>query len=154
MQIPPATCINKVPSDPSASKEDRAGGDAQSAPAGCSDIPFLSPAMYGGICICVLLAALSVSSLGQQPAGSHDGSPVAAELQQSLTEPHRHSRAPSSAGPLKPAPRLDGSFEQRATIGALLAKYLQQAWKGTARLLPLWHGISFRDAPHTNPAII
>lgn len=110
--------------------------------------------MYGGICICVLLAALSVSSLGQQPAGSHDGSPVAAELQQSLTEPHRHSRAPSSAGPLKPAPRLDGSFEQRATIGALLAKYLQQAWKGTARLLPLWHGISFRDAPHTNPAIV
>lgn len=102
--------------------------------------------MYGGICICVLLAALSVSSLGQQPAGSHDGSPLVAELQQSLTEPRRHSRSPSSAGPLKPAPRLDGSLEQRATIGALLAKYLQQARKGTAQLLPLWHGVSFRDA--------
>ncbi|POI24307.1 hypothetical protein CIB84_011944 [Bambusicola thoracicus] len=105
--------------------------------------------MYGGICICVLLAALSVSSLGQQPAGSHDGSPLAAELQQSLTEPHRHSRAPSSAGPLKPAPRLDGSFEQRATIGALLAKYLQQARKGsTGRFSVLGNRVQSIDPTH------
>lgn len=87
--------------------------------------------MYSGICICVFLAVLSASSFGQQTAGSHNGKPLAAELEQSLTEYHRHVRAPSSAGPLKPVLRLDGSMEQRANIGALLAKYLQQARKGT-----------------------
>lgn len=90
-----------------------------------------SPAMYGGICICVFLAVLSVSSFGQQTVGSHNGNPLAAELEQSLTEHHRHVRAPSSAGPLKSVSRLDGSIDQRANIGALLAKYLQQARKGT-----------------------
>lgn len=92
--------------------------------------------MYSGICICVLLALLSVSSFGQQALGSHNGNPVPAELEQSLTEPHRHVRAPS-AGPLKPLPRLDGSSDQRANIGALLAKYLQQARKGTPHSLLL-----------------
>lgn len=90
-----------------------------------------SPAMYSSICICVFLAVLSASSFGQQTAGSHNGKPPAADLEQSLTEYHRHVRAPSSAGPLKPVLRLDGSMEQRANIGALLAKYLQQARKGT-----------------------
>ncbi|NXD08718.1 CCKN protein, partial [Nothocercus nigrocapillus] len=87
--------------------------------------------MYSGLCMCVLLAVLSASSLGQQTAGSRDGNALAAELEQSLTERHRPVRAPSSAGPLKPGPRLDGGIDQRANIGALLAKYLQQARKGT-----------------------
>lgn len=90
-----------------------------------------SPAMYSGICICVFLAVLSASSFGQQTVGLQNGNPLAAELEQSLTERHRHIRAPSSAGPLKAVPRLDGSIDQRANIGALLAKYLQQARKGT-----------------------
>lgn len=90
-----------------------------------------SPAMYSSTCICVFLAVLSASSFGQQTVGSHNGNPLAAELEQSLTERHRHVRAPSSAGPLKSMPRLDGSIDQRANIGALLAKYLQQARKGT-----------------------
>lgn len=94
------------------------------------------PAMYSGICICVFLAVLSVSSFGQQTLGSHNGNPLAAELEQSLAEHHRHVRAPASAaGPQKPVPRLDGSIDQRANIGALLAKYLQQARKGTGYLL-------------------
>ncbi|KAF1667386.1 Cholecystokinin, partial [Aptenodytes patagonicus] len=87
--------------------------------------------MYSGICICVFLAVLSASSFGQQTVGLHNGNPLAAELEQSLTEHHRHVRAPSSAGPLKSVPRLDGSIDLRANIGALLAKYLQQARKGT-----------------------
>lgn len=90
------------------------------------------PAMYSSISICVFLAVLSASSFGQQTAGSRDGNPLAAELEQSLTEPHRHVRAPLSAGPLKSVSRLDGSMDQRANLGALLAKYLQQARKGTS----------------------
>ncbi|TRZ26621.1 hypothetical protein HGM15179_000502 [Zosterops borbonicus] len=86
--------------------------------------------MYSGLCICLFLAVLSVSSLGQQSRGSLDGNPVPAELEQSLTEHQRHSRAPS-AGPLKSLPRLDASGDHRANIGALLAKYLQQARKGS-----------------------
>ncbi|NWR71408.1 CCKN protein, partial [Centropus bengalensis] len=87
--------------------------------------------MYSSICICVFLAVLSASSFGQQSVGSQDGNPLAAELEQSLTEHHRQIRAPSSAGSLKSVPRLDGNIDQRANIGALLAKYLQQARKGT-----------------------
>ncbi|KFU86980.1 Cholecystokinin [Chaetura pelagica] len=105
--------------------------------------------MYGGICICVFLAVLSASSLGQQSAGSHDGNPLAPELEQSLTGHSRHVRAPSSAGPLKPAPRLDGSSDQRANIGALLAKYLQQARKGpTGRLSVMGNRVQSIDPTH------
>ncbi|NXL94415.1 CCKN protein, partial [Alectura lathami] len=105
--------------------------------------------MYSGICLCVFLAALSVSSLGQQTAGSSDGSPLAAELEQSVAGQRRHARAPSSAGPLKPAPRLDGSTEQRANIGLLLARYLQQARKGpTGRLSVLGNRVQSIDPTH------
>ncbi|NWU98887.1 CCKN protein, partial [Upupa epops] len=88
--------------------------------------------MYSGICVCVFLAVLSASSLGQQTGGSLDGNPLATELEQNWSEHHRHVRAPSSAGSLKSVPRLDGSTDQRANLGALLAKYLQQARKGSS----------------------
>ncbi|NXL50796.1 CCKN protein, partial [Podilymbus podiceps] len=107
--------------------------------------------MYSGICICVFLAVLSASSFGQQTAGSRNGNPLAADLEQSLTERHRHIRAPSSAGPLKPVPRLDGSIDQRANIGALLAKYLQQARKGTGptgRLSVMGNRVQSIDPTH------
>ncbi|KFQ39762.1 Cholecystokinin [Mesitornis unicolor] len=105
--------------------------------------------MYSGTCICVLLAVLSASSLGQQTAGSHNGNPLAAELEQSLTEHQRHVRAPSSAGSLKSVPRLDGSMDQRANIGALLAKYLQQARKGsTGRFSVMGNKVQSIDPTH------
>ncbi|NXS51560.1 CCKN protein, partial [Brachypteracias leptosomus] len=105
--------------------------------------------MYGSICICVLLAVLSASSLGQQMVGSQDGNPLAAELEQSLTGHHRHIRAPSSPGPLKSIQRLDGSLDQRANIGALLAKYLQQARKGpTGRLSVMGNRVQSIDPTH------
>ncbi|NXP00339.1 CCKN protein, partial [Certhia brachydactyla] len=105
--------------------------------------------MYSGLCICVLLAVLSVSSFGQQTLGSHDGNPLPAELEQSLTEHQRHSRAPSSAGSLKSLPRLDASSDQRANIGALLAKYLQQARKGsTGRFSVLGNRVQSIDPTH------
>ncbi|NXM73239.1 CCKN protein, partial [Serilophus lunatus] len=105
--------------------------------------------MYSGICICVFLAVLSVSSFGQQTMGSHNGNPLAAELEQSLTEHHRNVRAPSSAGPLKSMARLDGSSDQRANIGTLLAKYLQQARRGsTGRLSVLGNRVQNIDPTH------
>ncbi|NXU55731.1 CCKN protein, partial [Turnix velox] len=107
--------------------------------------------MYSGICICVFLAVLSASSLGQQTVSSHSGNPLAAELEQSLTQQHRHVRASSSTGPLKPVPWLDGSIDQRANIGALLAKYLQQARKGTGpsgRLLVMGNKVQNIDPTH------
>ncbi|NXD77007.1 CCKN protein, partial [Halcyon senegalensis] len=105
--------------------------------------------MYSSLCICVLLAVLSASSLGQQATGSHNGNPLAAELEQSLTEHQRYVRAPSSAGPLKSVSRLDGSIDQRANIGALLAKYLQQARKGpTGRLSVMGNRVQSIDPTH------
>ncbi|NP_001232081.1 cholecystokinin precursor [Taeniopygia guttata] len=105
--------------------------------------------MYSGLCICVFLAVLSVSSLGQQTLGTLDGHPVPAELEQSLPEHQRHSRAPSSAGPLKPLQRLDASSDQRANIGALLAKYLQQARKGsTGRFSVMGNRVQSIDPTH------
>ncbi|XP_069715154.1 cholecystokinin [Phaenicophaeus curvirostris] len=105
--------------------------------------------MYGGICICMFLVVLSASSFGQQTVGSENGNPLAAELEQSLTEHHRYVRAPSSAGSLKSVPRLDGSIDQRANIGALLAKYLQQARKGpTGRLSVMGNRVQSIDPTH------
>ncbi|NWW54472.1 CCKN protein, partial [Pedionomus torquatus] len=105
--------------------------------------------MYSGICIGVFLAVLSVSSFGQQTVGSHNGNPLAAEIEQSLTEHHQHIRAPSSTGPLKSVSRLDGSIDQRANIGALLAKYLQQARKGsTGRLSVMGNRVQGIDPTH------
>lgn len=78
---------------------------------------------------------LTTSSFGQQATGSHNENPVATELEQSLTEHHRNVRVPSSAGQLKPIQRVDGNVDQKANIGALLAKYLQQARKGNSQLI-------------------
>ncbi|NXR05937.1 CCKN protein, partial [Semnornis frantzii] len=105
--------------------------------------------MYGGICICLVLAVLSASSVGQQTVALHNGNPLAAELEQSSTEHRRHVRAPSSAGSLRSVTRLDGSIDQRANIGALLAKYLQQARKGsTGRISVLGNRVQSIDPTH------
>ncbi|NWW79991.1 CCKN protein, partial [Climacteris rufus] len=105
--------------------------------------------MYSGICICLFLAMLSASSSGQQAVGSPSGNAVAAELEQRLAEHHRHVHAPSAAGPLRSPPRPDGSTDQRANIGALLAKYLQQARKGsTGRLSVMGNRVQSIDPTH------
>ncbi|XP_061442102.1 cholecystokinin [Rhineura floridana] len=85
--------------------------------------------MYSGICTCLFLAVLSMSSLGQQTSGSHNGSPVVTDLEQSLLESHRHVRTPAGSG--KSIQQVDGSIDQKANLGALLAKYLQQARRGS-----------------------
>uniref|UniRef100_A0A8D0C240 Cholecystokinin n=1 Tax=Salvator merianae TaxID=96440 RepID=A0A8D0C240_SALMN len=84
--------------------------------------------MYSGTCICLLLAGLAMISSGQQTSGSHNASPTGIHLQQSLLENHRHARSPASG---KTIQRVDGSIDPKANLGAVLAKYLQQARRGT-----------------------
>ncbi|XP_053114882.1 cholecystokinin [Hemicordylus capensis] len=84
--------------------------------------------MYSGICICLFLAVLSMSSSGQPASGSHNANPVVTDLEQSLSENHWHARTPASGRSVQ---RLDGNAE-KANLGALLAKYLQQTRRGTS----------------------
>ncbi|XP_042328553.1 cholecystokinin [Sceloporus undulatus] len=84
--------------------------------------------MNSGICLFLLLAVLSMNSSGQQTSGSHNGNPVAADLEQSLLDNHRHVRNPATG---KSIQRVDGSMDQKANLGALLAKYLQQTRRGS-----------------------
>ncbi|XP_063160207.1 cholecystokinin [Candoia aspera] len=84
--------------------------------------------MYSGICICLFLALLSLSSLGQQTSGSHHANPAVTDLEQSLLENRRHARIPTSG---KPIQLVDGSIDQKTNLGALIAKYLQQARRGS-----------------------
>ncbi|XP_041104015.1 cholecystokinin-like isoform X2 [Polyodon spathula] len=109
--------------------------------------------MNSGICVCVLLAILSTSCLGRLSAGSDDeGSPVASELDQSLSVHQRQVRAATSNGQLKMA---EGNMEQTANLGPLLTRYLKQARKGSSgrnlalssksQTLDLNHRINDRD---------
>ncbi|XP_060639406.1 cholecystokinin [Anolis sagrei] len=84
--------------------------------------------MYSGICLFLLLAVLSMSSSGQQTSGSHNGNPVATDLEQNLLENHRHIRNPDAEKTIR---QVDGSVDQKANMVALLAKYLQQARRGS-----------------------
>ncbi|XP_062972056.1 cholecystokinin [Elgaria multicarinata webbii] len=84
--------------------------------------------MYSGIFVCLFLAVLSMSSSGQQASGSHNANSVVTDLEQSLLEKHRQARTPASG---KGNQQVEGSIDQKANLGALLAKYLQQSRRGT-----------------------
>ncbi|KAJ7322602.1 hypothetical protein JRQ81_018889 [Phrynocephalus forsythii] len=84
--------------------------------------------MYSWVCLCLLLAVLSTSSWGQPISGSHNANAGAVDLDQSLLEDHRHVRSPDSGKSIQP---VDGSVDQKANLGMLLAKYLQQARRGS-----------------------
>lgn len=73
--------------------------------------------MNGGVCLCVLLAVLVAGALAQ-PVPAAD--PVGPGAQREEEAPRRQLRAVQKA---------DG--EPRAHLGALLARYIQQARKGT-----------------------
>ncbi|XP_006013099.1 cholecystokinin [Latimeria chalumnae] len=88
--------------------------------------------MYSGICICMFLAVLSMGCFGQQTTGSNNDSLMAGDTEQRFTTHERHVRAAPSSGQLKPFPKLEGNPDQRANLGALLTKYLQQARRGSS----------------------
>ncbi|XP_020042163.1 cholecystokinin [Castor canadensis] len=71
--------------------------------------------MNTGVCLCVLMAFLAVRALAQ-PGSPAD--PAISEMQRAEEVPRRQLRA---------VPRTEG--ESRARLGALLARYIQQARK-------------------------
>lgn len=81
--------------------------------------------MNSGVCLCVLMAVLAAGALAQPVSPTDLEGPGA---QREKEAPRRQLRA---------VHRMDG--EPRAHLGALLARYIQQARKGTdaaSRSLP------------------
>lgn len=78
--------------------------------------PLLPAAMNGGLCLCVLMAVLAAGTLAQPVPPADSAVPGAQE-----EEAHRRQ--------LRAVQKVDG--ESRAHLGALLARYIQQARKGT-----------------------
>ena len=77
----------------------------------------LSAAMNGGVCLCVLMAVLAAGALAQPVPAADPAGPGAQQEEEAL---RRQLRA---------VQKVDG--EPRAHLGALLARYIQQARKGT-----------------------
>lgn len=75
--------------------------------------------MNSGVCLCVLMAVLAAGALAQPV------SPEGPGAQREKEAPRRQLRA---------VHRMDG--EPRAHLGALLARYIQQARKGTDAASP------------------
>lgn len=73
--------------------------------------------MNGGVCLCVLMAVLAAGALAQPSPLAY---PVGRGAQGEEAAPRRQLRA---------VQRVDG--EPRAHLGALLARYIHQARKGT-----------------------
>lgn len=82
-----------------------------------SSSPLLPAAMNSGVCLCVLMAALAAGALAQPVPPPDSEGPGAPQDEEAA---RRQLRA---------AQRLDG--EPRAHLGALLARYIQPARKGT-----------------------
>ncbi|XP_067853742.1 cholecystokinin-like [Heptranchias perlo] len=83
--------------------------------------------MNSGIYVCVFLSVLSSGCIGRLTNVSVDGSPTANELKQSVAMHQRQIQEAQSSEQVKPFQ----SSEQRANLGALLTRYLQQVRKGS-----------------------
>ncbi|KAA0710282.1 Cholecystokinin [Triplophysa tibetana] len=85
--------------------------------------------MNSGVCVCVILAALSVSCLGRPRSSSPDtgDSPLPSHLDASVSEHLRLARSLS----LQKQPAADKDTETRANLSQLLAKLISK--KGSVR---------------------
>ncbi|KAJ8395220.1 hypothetical protein AAFF_G00034220 [Aldrovandia affinis] len=90
-------------------------------------------AMNSGVCVCVLLAALSSICLGRpHPAPSEDESqPAPPQLDGGLPEHSRHARSAPLASQLKSFPQPEEDMDQGTSLSELLAKLLSR--KGSYR---------------------
>ncbi|XP_036394923.1 cholecystokinin a [Megalops cyprinoides] len=88
--------------------------------------------MNGGICVCVLLAALSTSCLGD-PSSSTQEENRAAQLQldTALSEHARHARSTPLSSQLKPLTKPEEATDPRTSLSELLTRLLSR--KGTFR---------------------
>ncbi|XP_047595356.1 cholecystokinin [Lutra lutra] len=90
--------------------------------------------MNGGVCLCVLLAVLAAGALAQ-PVPAND--PVGPGAQQEEEAPRRQLRA---------VQKVDG--EPRAHLGALLARYIQQARKAPSGRMSVIKNLQGLDPSH------
>ncbi|XP_036371797.1 cholecystokinin-like [Megalops cyprinoides] len=89
--------------------------------------------MNSGICICILLAALSSSCLGRPRAAPSrdDGRPAAPQPDTGLPEHRRPARSAPLASPVKPFPQLEEGTDAGASLSELLARLMSR--KGSYR---------------------
>ncbi|XP_028717217.1 cholecystokinin isoform X1 [Peromyscus leucopus] len=87
-------------------------------------------AMKSGVCLCVLMAVLAAGALTQPVAPD-------SEVQRAEEAPRRQLRA---------VPRTDG--EPRARLGALLARYIQQARKAPSGRMSVLKSLQSLDPSH------
>lgn len=80
--------------------------------------------MNSGVCVCVILAALSASCLGRPRSSSPDtdGSRLPSQVETSLSGHHRVIRSTSLT--LKQQPAVDTDPDTRANLSELLAKLI------------------------------
>ncbi|KAM8758345.1 cholecystokinin [Rhynchonycteris naso] len=90
--------------------------------------------MNSGVCLCVLVAALAAGALAQPVPPSDPEGPGA---QRDEEAPRRQLRAVQS---------MDG--EPRAHLGALLARYIQQARKAPSSRVSMMKNLQSRDPSH------
>ncbi|XP_051949069.1 cholecystokinin-like [Xyrauchen texanus] len=85
--------------------------------------------MNSGVCVCVILAALSASCLGRPRSSSPDtdDSPLPSQMDGSLSGHHRVARSVSLSAALKQQPAAD----TRANLSELIAKIITK--KGSVR---------------------
>ncbi|KAG8442819.1 hypothetical protein GDO86_011581 [Hymenochirus boettgeri] len=82
--------------------------------------------MYRGICVCVLLAVLSASTIAHQTARSLGEDAVSTETDLlRLSQFPRYARL-SSAGQKKSVQRIDVNRDQRSNNGNVLPKFIRK----------------------------
>ncbi|XP_070216215.1 cholecystokinin isoform X1 [Bos mutus] len=96
--------------------------------------PLLPAAMNRGVCLCLLMAVLAAGALAQ-PMPHAD--PTGPRAQQAEEAPRRQLRA---------VPRVDD--EPRAHLGALLARYIQQARKAPSGRMSVIKNLQSLDPSH------
>uniref|UniRef100_A0A4W5JRK1 Gastrin/cholecystokinin peptide hormone domain-containing protein n=1 Tax=Hucho hucho TaxID=62062 RepID=A0A4W5JRK1_9TELE len=85
--------------------------------------------MNAGICVCVLLAAFSGSSLGRPSHSQDEGKPEHPQLDSVMSPQHtRHTRSAPSSGQLTPfsKPAEDESEDPRTSLRELLARLISR----------------------------
>uniref|UniRef100_A0A4X1TLX5 Cholecystokinin n=1 Tax=Sus scrofa TaxID=9823 RepID=A0A4X1TLX5_PIG len=95
--------------------------------------PLLPAAMNGGLCLCVLMAVLAAGTLAQPVPPADSAVPGAQE-----EEAHRRQ--------LRAVQKVDG--ESRAHLGALLARYIQQARKAPSGRVSMIKNLQSLDPSH------
>ncbi|XP_047626759.1 cholecystokinin isoform X2 [Phacochoerus africanus] len=89
--------------------------------------------MNGGLCLCVLMAVLAAGTLAQLVPPADSAGPGAQE-----EEAHRRQ--------LRAVQKVDG--ESRAHLGALLARYIQQARKAPSGRISMIKNLQSLDPSH------